>query len=260
MVRFLIEKEIATAARRSGQHAEANAAEARMREIAAWMVRDLASQPEARDRWAWWAVELGNLLRDVRPDEARSLLQQACELQTPTNPDPVDPELTRIAARAYYILAGMDDRVDRVAEAARGFEKAAALFEQLSARDPRDSAFIGYLAISYHVLGRIHVDGGRPQQALALFQKSVSFRERLCRIDPEDSIRLSDCAGTWYRLGEALLLVGRHAEAIEAACKSLTYLRQMSPRDLGETEYRRLWTQQTNRLFWLLLAASPRPS
>ncbi len=48
--------------------------------------------------------------------------------------DPFDPYIARKAGRAYFLLAGLDDHADRVVEAIPGYEKAAALFEQLAAR------------------------------------------------------------------------------------------------------------------------------
>jgi len=54
-------------------------------------------------------------------------------------------------------------------------------------------------------------------------------------------------------LGEALMLLGRHPEAAEAFRQSLASLRRMSPRDLGAAEYRRLWIQQSDRLFQALI-------
>jgi hypothetical protein len=72
-------------------------------------------------------------------------------------------------------------------------------------------------------------------------------------------MHFSDCAGTWYRMGEALLRLDRRLEAVWACCKSLACLRGMSPLDMGEAEYRRHWKEQSNRVFWLLLATLPRP-
>jgi tetratricopeptide (TPR) repeat protein len=259
MLALAIEKGNVELARRTGRHADANLSEARMREIAEEMVRDLSNRTEERVIWAWWAVELGNLLREVFPDRARSLLRQVCDMHAARNPsDVTDLRLTRIAARSHFILAGMDDHADRVTESASGFERAAALFEQLCRSYPHDSALLGYLGTCYHVIGRMHTDDGRPDQAVISFQKAISLRERLCQINPEDSMRLSDCAGTWHRVSEALLLSGRRPEAIESCLKSLACLRRMSPRDLGEAEHRRLWTEQTTRIFWVLLAAFPR--
>src|SRR5262249_4926623 len=150
-------------------------------------LRELARQPAEWIKFAWWASELAELVRDDRPDEARSLLQQACEVYDASTPaDFSNLQVTRRAAASYFYLAGLDDRADCSSEAARGYEKAAALFERLSARYPEDSTLLGYLAISYHVIGRLHADGGRPEQALEPYHKATAIREQSARSRPDD--------------------------------------------------------------------------
>src|SRR5262249_44879397 len=121
-----IEKQLAELERRAGHGAAANAALEKARALAEGILQELASQPAERLNLAYWADDVAELmLKSRRPDEARSLLQQACAIYSAVAPgDPFDPYLTRRAARAYYLLAGLDDRADRVVEAARGFEKA----------------------------------------------------------------------------------------------------------------------------------------
>jgi tetratricopeptide (TPR) repeat protein len=128
-----------------------------------------------------------------------------------------------------------------------------ALFEQLSAREPGDIQLLSYLANSYHVLGRLHSDAGRPAQGLDPFRKAVALRERLIQLRPDDSKGFSSYAGTYYRQGEALAHLGRRPEAVESYRRSLECLRRLSPRDLGQAEYRRLWIVQSGELFRLLM-------
>jgi hypothetical protein len=51
------------------------------------------------------------------------------------------------------------------------------------------------------------------------------------------------------------VLLGRRLAAGEAFRQALAYLHRMSPRDLGEAEYRRLWTARSDPLFRLLMGA-----
>ena len=252
---YAVEHGLAGLERRAGHHAAAVTAARRARELAEGLVQELAGQPAERLSFACWASALASLIQKDRPDEARTWLRQACEIYGAAAPgNPFDANLTRNAATALVRLAGLDDRANRATEAARGFEKAAALYEQLAAWDPGDSKPLGYLSASYHVLGRLHVEAGRPEQALEPYRKAIALREQLLRIQPENSRQSSDCAGSWYRLGEALSLLGRRSDAVEALRKSLACLRQMSPRDLGEAEYRRLWAVQSDKLFQVLMA------
>jgi tetratricopeptide (TPR) repeat protein len=252
--RHAIEKWLAKLEQRSGHQADADAAAGRAREIAREILRELESQPAERIRFAWWASELATWVRDDRPDEARSLLQRACEIYDSATPaDLLNLQVARRAATSHFRLAGLDRRAGRATEAARGFEKAAALFERLSVRDPADSTPLGYLAVSYHVIGRLHVEGGRPVQALGPYRKATAIREQFARSHPDDPRTLSDCAGSWHRLGEALVLLGQRPEGAEAYRRSLAYLRRLPPEDLARGEHRRAWDERSRELFRLAL-------
>jgi serine/threonine-protein kinase len=249
-----IEAGLALLERRAGHHAAAEAALGKARALAEGIMQELAAQPAERINLAHWAGHLGELMYDARPVEARAFYQQACDIYDTAAPgDPFDPHLARRAGRAYMYLGALDDHADRYAEAIPSYEKAVARFEQLAAREPGDFQLLSYLANSYHVLGRLHNDSGRPARALDPYDRSVALRERLSRLRPDDSKGFSGFAGTYYRRGEALAHLGWRPEAVESYRKSLACLRRISPRDLGEAEYRRLWLVQSAELFRLLM-------
>jgi serine/threonine-protein kinase len=249
-----IEAGLALLERRAGHHVAANAALEKARALAEGIMQELAGQPTERVNLAYWAGNLGELMYDARPDEARAFYRQACAIYDTAAPgDPFDPHLARRAARASLQLGALDDRADRYAETIPRYEKGVALFEQLAEREPGDIQLLSYLANSCHVLGRLYNDVGRPARALEPYRKAVAMRERLIQLRPDHSKDFSDFAGTYYRRGEALAHLGRGPEAVESYRKSLACLQRVCPRDLGEAEYRRLWLVQSAELFRLLM-------
>jgi tetratricopeptide (TPR) repeat protein len=132
---YAIERGLATLEQRAGNKIAAKAALEKARKLAEDILRELAGKPAERTNFAYWASELAELTRNDRPDEARSLLQQACDIYGPTVADDTfNLRITRDAARAFFLLAGLDDKANRAAEALREYEKAVALFERLAAR------------------------------------------------------------------------------------------------------------------------------
>jgi serine/threonine-protein kinase len=257
---YAVEKGIAKLSLRTGDLPTAASAQVNARKLAESVAGDLAGRPEQRVRFAYWATEVATFVRADRPDEARSWLKRACEIYDTAAPgDPIDLNLTRVAAQCYRQLAGLDDRANRASEAARGYEKAAALYRQLVARDPADFKALGGLALSYHVIGRLHVEGGRPELAIEPYRQAIAMREQFGRLKPGDSKQSDDFAGTWQRLGEALALLGRRAEAAEALCQSLAHARRVNPADLREDAFRRSWNARSHELACVLLALGRSP-
>jgi tetratricopeptide (TPR) repeat protein len=251
---YAIENGLAKLKRRAGDCPAALAADQRARQLVEWLVRDLADQPQHRIRFAYWAGVLAHLIGAEQPDRAQSWLKQACDIYDAAVPDDsFNINLMRTAAGCYLRLAGLDDRANRASEAARGYEKAAALFQRLTARDPADSKALGGLALSYHIIGRLHVEGGRPEQALEPYHRAIAIREQLSRLRPGDTKEFADCAGSWHRLGEALAQLGRRPEAAEASRQSLAYMRRVTPGDQGHEQFRRSWNERSQQLSRLLL-------
>jgi tetratricopeptide (TPR) repeat protein len=220
--------------------------------LAEGILQELKGQAAERINFASLAADVGELVRFHRPDVARSVLQQACEIYSTATPgQPFDPDLTRKAARAHYLLAGVEDHADRPNEALRNHQTAVRLFELLAERDPGDFRILSHLANAYHVMARIHADNGRPELAPELYRKAIALQTRICEIRPADSRDFGGRAGTWHRLGEALAKLDRRPEAVEAFRHALECLRHMSARDMGSIEFRRLWIERSG---WLIQA------
>ncbi|MBI4877838.1 MAG: protein kinase [Acidobacteria bacterium] len=103
---------------------------------------------------------------------------------------------------------------NRYPEALEQFQKAAALFRNLSVGDPdwltRAAAYADVLAN----ISRVHLHNGARQECLRLRREAVDLRRKYVAADPSEGIR-TDLAATLATYGWALRHFGEPARAIE---------------------------------------------
>jgi serine/threonine protein kinase len=209
--------------------------------LAEGLFREQPSSELARRRFAWVSSQFAHQARDGCRDEAIALWRRAIDLLGPIGAeDPADRGEQEQIGHVIYLLAGLEDRLDRAGDALADFRRAAGVYERLVRAKPDDLAYRCQLSTSYHVIGRLLVDSGRSSDAIEPYKSAIAHRERLVRDDPRNVRWHSDCAGSWFRLGEAFKNRGRTAEAVEAYQKSLVHERLVHAQEPDESTHRAL--------------------
>jgi serine/threonine-protein kinase len=204
--------------RRLGQHAEAEAAYARARELYARLAADFPAVPQHRRDLAGTHNNLGVLLQTTgRPKEAEAAHLDALAIRKGLAADfPAVPQYLQDLAQSHSNLGAVLQTTGRLKEAEAAHRDALAIKKALAADFPGVPQYRLELANSQHNLGLLLRDTGRPKEAEAAYADALELRKALAQDFPAVPQYRQDLAGTHHNLGTLLSETGRPKEA-EAA-------------------------------------------
>jgi eukaryotic-like serine/threonine-protein kinase len=164
--------------------------------------------------------KLGNVqFRTGRGDEGLRSQARALALVEPTaTRDPADD------AAAAEILSEIGDYqrlMGRLAEAARSFERSAALYQRLAEEQPDVAELRAGAASCYLNLSRLLTQEGRPEEALRRLGRSLELCERLSVEHPDVEGYRNAQAEVLLHTGVNQRIAGRPEEALQSFGRSL---------------------------------------
>jgi serine/threonine-protein kinase len=203
---------------RLGQHAEAEAAYVRARELYARLAAEFPAEPQYRQELATTYTNLGILLYDTgRHQEAERSYGDALELQKVLAADyPAVPLYRENLALTHNNLGNLLKDTGRPKEAESPYRDALDLRKALAAEFPAEPQYRQQLAATHNSLGNLLYDTGRPQEAERSYGDALELRKVLAADDPAVPLYRQDLAATHTCLGLLLKETGRPKEA-EAA-------------------------------------------
>jgi serine/threonine-protein kinase len=239
---------------RLGQHAEAEAAYVRARELYARLAAEFPAEPQYRQQLASSHNSLGNLLRDMgRPKEEEAAYRDALVLKKQLVQDfPGVPLYREELARGQHNLGILLHETGRPRDAEASYRDALDLFKQLVRDFPGVPAYRQELAGSHSNLGVLLMDTGRPRDAEAAYRDALVLQKQLAADFPAVPLYRQDLARSHNNLGGLLKDTGRPRDA-EAAYRDALELRKQLVRDFpGVPEYREELASSHNSLGNLL--------
>jgi serine/threonine-protein kinase len=203
---------------RLGQHAEAEAAYVRARELYARLGADFPAVPQYRQDLARSYETLGNLLKDTgRPKEAEASYRDALDIQKQLVQDfPGVPQYRQDLAMSHNSLGILLYDTGRPKEAEASYRDALDIQKQLVQDFPGVPQYRHLLARSHNNLGILLRDTGHNKEAEEAYHHALELYKALAAEYPAVPGYRQDLATTHNNLGNLLKDTGHNKEAEEA--------------------------------------------
>jgi serine/threonine protein kinase/Tfp pilus assembly protein PilF len=208
---------------RLGQHAEAEAAYVRARELYAHLAAEFPAVPQYRRDLAGTHDNLGRLLQDTgRMKEAAAAHREALEIRKALAAEfPDVPQHRQDLAMTHNNLGALLYNTGRPPEAEAALREALAIQKALAADYPGVPRYRQDVALTHNNLGWLLYNTGRPKEAEAAYADALDIRKRLAADFPNVPDYRHHLAGTYKNLGVLLRTTGRPKEAEEAYREAL---------------------------------------
>ncbi len=170
-------------------------------------VRERANDPTLKAGLATAVLQLAIIQRELgAADQSKESLHRAMGLlESALHDRPDDPRLRAGMARCCTNLGvlGLDAVHPRLPadETLRLFERAVALWGELSRAEPANLDHATELANAYNLVAVLHANHKRMPESLRALQTSIALRERLAAAHPEDPAAQSNLASSLNNLG-----------------------------------------------------------
>jgi tetratricopeptide (TPR) repeat protein len=150
--------------------------------------------------------------------------------------------------RSHGRLAGLHEVLGERSEALAGYEKARAVFLQLTAEHPAEPRYRQDLAGCLTNLGLLLKGAGRGAEAEAALREALALRRRLADDHPDEPKYRREVAAAHGNLGTLLRVLGRPAEAEAEARAALAGYEALAAGHPDDPEYQRSLATALNNL------------
>jgi serine/threonine protein kinase len=224
---------------RLGQHAEAEAAYVRARELYARLAAEFPAEPRYRQELARSHFNLGILLWGTgRPTEAEAAFRDALDLRKQLAQDfPGVPQYRLDLANTHNNLGLLLAKMDRSKEAEAAYHDALDLQKQLAADYPAVPQHRWDLARTHSNLGILLVQTGRPKDAGAAWRDALVLQKQLVQDFPGVPQYRLELARTHNNLGNLFKETGRPREAEAAYADALALYKALAADFPGVPDY-----------------------